>query len=437
MNTRLLKRLIIGIELVIFGGIVVYAPLIVGFGAIYPDASLWIKVWKEFLMGICFVLLVIYVTRQHRWKEMLCDRVVQLAGAYAALHIVLLAWHWQGIGAAFAGLLIDLRYVLFFVLVFVTLKLFPTYRRLFVIVAAVGAAVVSGFALLQVTVLPADVLKYIGYSASTIMPYLTVDLNQDYIRINSTLRGPNPLGAYAGACLAIVLSYVLSHRAAVKKNSRAIFVVALIAVGSMAGVWASYSRSALVAAIGMLLIVAGAYTLKSTAKTRWILGVVAVIIVVIGGLVLSRNGGFVSNVIMHENPSGGSVHKSDDGHVSSLQDGSNRLSRQPLGGGIGSTGSASLMGDSPVIIENQYLSVAHETGWLGLGLFVALSGFVLLRLWRRRADWLALGVFASGVGLMAIGLLLPVWVDDTVSIVWWGLAAIALGGSYGKKRTNH
>jgi hypothetical protein len=107
--------------------------------------------------------------------------------------------------------------------------------------------------------------------------------------------------------------------------------------------------------------------------------------------------------------------------------------RQPLGQGIGSTGSASLFSSSPEIIENQYLFVAHETGWLGLALFSGISILVLIRSRERRADWLALGVFASGIGMLSIGLLLPVWVDDTVSIVWWGLAAISLGGEHARK----
>jgi hypothetical protein len=102
------------------------------------------------------------------------------------------------------------------------------------------------------------------------------------------------------------------------------------------------------------------------------------------------------------------------------------MRRQPIGGGVGSTGSASLMTDSPLFIENQYLFIAHETGWFGLGLFIALMSLLLVRLWRYRRDWLALGVLTSGIGLSCIGLLLPVWVDDTVSIIWWGLAAIAL-----------
>ena len=70
--------------------------------------------------------------------------------------------------------------------------------------------------------------------------------------------------------------------------------------------------------------------------------------------------------------------------------------------------------------------VAHEVGWLGLLLFAGLFYAVLRLLWCHRSDWLALGVFASGIGLAVIGLMLPVWADDTVSIVWWGLAAVSL-----------
>ena len=81
-----------------------------------------------------------------------------------------------------------------------------------------------------------------------------------------------------------------------------------------------------------------------------------------------------------------------------------------------------------MIIENQYLFIAHETGWLGLLIFIALFGLIMRSLWQQRQDWLSLGVFASGIGLSLIGLLLPVWADDTVSIVWWGLAAIAIAG---------
>ena len=137
---------------------------------------------------------------------------------------------------------------------------------------------------------------------------------------------------------------------------------------------------------------------------------------------------FVSNVILHENPSEGSDVNSNQGHIDSLQDGAMRMVLQPFGAGIGSTGSASLYSDTPLIIENQYLFIAHEVGWLGLGFFLLVFVGVLSRLWHRRSNWLPLGVFASGVGLAIIGMLLPVWADDTVAIIWWGLAGLALGG---------
>lgn len=80
--------------------------------------------------------------------------------------------------------------------------------------------------------------------------------------------------------------------------------------------------------------------------------------------------------------------------------------------------------------------IAHEVGWLGLGLFVWLNYLVMVALWHRRASWLALGVWASGLGLILIGLVLPVWVDDTVSIVWWGLAALVIASGSVVKKTS-
>lgn len=438
MNIRLLGRCIVAIELVILIGITVHAPLTVWLGTMFPSIEEGVKSWKELLMGVGFLLLVAYITLQHAWRRLWNDLLIKLAAAYAAIHLVLLVWMPQGVAAASSGILIDLRYVLFFVMVYTTLKLLPTARRTLLIGAGIGAVIVIGFAALQLTVLPDDILTHIGYSKQTITPYLTVDLNHDYVRINSTLRGPNPLGAYAGMCLAIVIAFVASRRQKITRVEG--IVSALLAAGSLAALWASYSRSAVVAGIIMAATAAVTVQMKRISRGWWIASAV-IILGIIGGIVAARDTAFVSNVILHENPAGGSVQKSNDGHVESLQDGAARLVRQPLGGGIGSTGSASLRGDSPLIIENQYLFIAHEVGWAGLAVFIALFGAVMTRLWRARHDWLSAGVFASGVGLAAVGLLLPVWADDTTAIIWWGLAGVAIAttrkGLYGKKRTRH
>ena len=111
------------------------------------------------------------------------------------------------------------------------------------------------------------------------------------------------------------------------------------------------------------------------------------------------------------------------------------MMNQPFGGGVGSTGSASLYGDKPLIIENQYLFVAHEAGWLGLALFIVLFVNVLVTSWRSRHDWSHLALLLSGIGLAVIGLMQPVWADDTVAMVWWGVAGVlygAKGSGYGK-----
>lgn len=421
-SLAVLEKTYLALLLIIFGGIVLHAPLSVGFGVLFPDVSLLIKSWKEILMVIAAVVMVVLLRRTHQ-LSILKEPLLAGIAAYAGLHVFLVGVFGGQLQAIVAGLLIDLRYLAYFGLVYVAIRLYPQYRRAFTKVGIAGALVVLIFGLLQVFVLPIDILKYIGYSTQTIVPYLTVDQNYDFIRISSTLRGPNPLGAYAVIVLAIVAAFIVLDR--VKKTTRQKLVLALLAIGGVIVVWASYSRSALGAAVVALVIVLLATRIKALPRRVWVIGGL-VTVALVAGLALARDSDVVSNVILHEDPGQGSQTKSNDGHVESLQDGVARMAMQPLGGGIGSTGSASLLGDNGLIIENQYLFIAHEAGWVGLVMFVFLFAEVMRRLWRARQDYLALGVFASGVGLALIGLLLPVWADDTVALIWWGLAAVVI-----------
>lgn len=421
-TVSILDALFVGILLVIFGGVVLHAPIAVGFGTLWPEYELLIKSWKEVLLGVALLLAVVLLTLRKQWS-VIKTKLIYFIALFAALNLLLIPAFYTGFDATVAGLFINLRFFLFFVLVYVALRLYPAAYRLFLITFIAGALVVTVFALLQVTFLPHDVLKYIGYSEATIVPFLTVDQNMDYIRINSTLRGPNPLGIYAVIALAVAVVAVL--RGPRKLTQKEQLITSTIAVGSVVALWASYSRSAAlaaVAAIGIILLVV--YGRRIT-KPIWI-AVVIVCITLTGSIVAFRDTQLVSQVILHEDPHEGNDVNSNDGHAESLADGTRRMLQQPLGAGVGSTGSASLYSDEPVIIENQYLFVAHENGWVGLALFLVITYYVLIGLWQRRAAWLALAVFASGVGIAISGLFLPVWVDDTVSIIWWGLAAIAL-----------
>lgn len=423
-----LDKLFVGILLVIFGGIVLHAPLSVGLGTLFPSADFLIKAWKEILMLIAGLIMLVVLQRKKRW-DILTRPLVLLIAGYALLHLLLLPLYPQGLLSAVSGLFIDLRYLLFFVLVYVALSLYPSMRRTFIITFLAGAFIVASFALLQVFVLPRDILKYIGYNTSTIVPYLTVDQNPQYIRINSTLRGPNPLGAYAGIVLALLFAFWLKVKQSAPQRQK--LAISVIVIGSFVALWASYSRSALIAVFVAIGIIILASLNRRVSRKVWI-GIIVVVFAIVGGLIAARGSSFVSNVLLHDNATTGANVSSNDGHLDSLEQGVSRMIHQPLGGGIGSTGSASLYGTHPLIVENQFLFIAHEAGWLGLVLFIAITLLVLRELWRRRTDWLTLGVFASGVGLIVIGLLLPVWVDDTVAIIWWGLAAVVLGASNNK-----
>ncbi len=415
-------KIYIGILLVIFAGIIFHAPLSVALGTLWPNFNLLIKSWKEILMLIAGLMSLYLMNKNHQFK-ILRNLIIIAIAAYAILHLSLLGFMSQSFVAAIAGLAIDLRYVLFFALVYIAMCLYPNKRKMFIQVGIAGALIVLIFAILQVFILPKDILKYLGYSINTINPYLTVDKNNAFIRINSTFRGPNPLGAYAGLVLTLLTAAIFKHK--IKKERWPLTIAVVLSAGGVVALWASYSRSALLATVIAISIVIALAAYKKLFPKLWItIGVIVVITA--GGIYLTRDTSFVSNVILHVNPTGGSLNKSNEGHINSLSDGVNQLIKQPMGAGIGSTGSASMLVGKGEIIENQYLFIAHEVGWLGLALFLFIFVSVLVRLWKLRDDWLALGVFASGIGLALICLVLPILTDDMVSIIWWGLAAIAL-----------
>lgn len=431
MKSRFLERSLAAVLLFIAIGMTIHTPLTLWLGTLFPPYELLLKAWKEILMGVGFVLLIVAAAQKKAIDTLLNDRIMQLCLVFAGIHFVMMAVFQNGLDTAGAGLLIDLRYILYFVLVYGFVTLFPSYRRLFITAFAIGAVVILSFAVLQVFVLPKDILSHIGYSLSTISPYLTVDENHDYIRINSFLRGPNPLGAYAVICLALVLATVGKW----KLGRQGKIVAGLIAVAALVALWASYSRSSAIAAVAVIAVV-GLIVVTPKIRKLLALGAIGVVIVASGLVVVFRDTPFVANVILHNDPTTGADVDSNAGHAESLADGTSRMIAQPFGAGIGSTGSASLLGDKPLIIENQYLLVAHEVGWVGLAIFTWLFYEIMKRLWQRRDSSLALGMFGSGIGLAIIGLLLPVWTDDTVSIVWWGLAAVAIAAPLRPKKGN-
>ena len=423
-----LQQSIKWVLIIVIIGMAFHTPVTVFVEARWPEYELLAKAWKEILLGGVAVLLAWQAWRVGELKSLLHDKFVILTALIGVLHLVLLILIDNNYVSELAGLLIDLRYYLFFIEMYVALRLTPSLRRPLLVAAAIGAAVIVGFGGLQAIVLPKDVLSPLGYSDATIKPYLTVDLNHDYIRINSTLRGPNPVGAFAVMTLAMLGAWVAARRSQVSQYRSMQILVGAAAVASLVVLYASQSRSAWLAALLVAILI---YAVSVSRKVAAYSAIAAVCcgLVLTSSLYIHRNNATVSHLFFHSNPDGGSPEKSDEGHWASLQHGTQAAMGAPAGEGIGSTGSASLLSDKPVIIENQYLFMLHESGWLGLALQLVLFGMVLITLWRGRRGWLQLGLSVAGLGLALIGLLLPVWADDTVSLYWWGLAGLALGSS--------
>lgn len=411
--------------LIVIVGVVIHAPVVVGLGQLLPDYADLVKAWKEILLAVLALVAIALITQRKLWTTVLKSPFIVLSLAFIDLHLILSLFAGGNDNSVIAGLMIDLRFIVIFMLAYILILLRPQALGRIVKSVLVGAVVVIGFGVLQITVLPDNVLSYLGYSSDTISPYITIDRNPDFVRINSTLRGPNPLGALMVIYLSLGLAYLLLSKKIADQRKR--FAVIGLTITSAAVLFASYSRSAyvaLLAAVATIALTWGRFSKKTIG-----IALAGLVVVAIGGMMLSQTSWF-SNVILHENPNSASSTKSNDGHIDSLADGVERLINQPFGAGIGSTGAASLYDTNSandLMIENYYLFVAHESGWLGLILFIALFGLTLAVLWRKRSNgWLPVAMLASGVGLAFIGLLLPVWADETVALIWWALAGATI-----------
>jgi O-antigen ligase len=141
---------------------------------------------------------------------------------------------------------------------------------------------------------------------------------------------------------------------------------------------------------------------------------------------MTWNSQFVQTTLWHRDPSETGTINSDNQRQSSIGASLKAISQKPLGSGPGSVNIASTYGPNPITVENYYLQVAQELGIIGLALFVAIAVFVAIKLWRQRENGIAAALLASLLGLSIVSLFLPTWGDETVSMLWWGIAGLVV-----------
>lgn len=384
-----------------------------------------LRLWKEALLLLCIVgVLYLVMTDGKIRSHTLSRRLVWLIVAYVAVNIVwgAVAFHQHTLTAKALGygLIVNLRFLAFFLVTWAVALRTSRLKKNWQWLVLAPAAIVVAFGLLQFLVLPHDFLKHFGYGPDTISPYETINHNLNYLRIGSTLRGANPLGAYLLIPISLITGLIITGR----RNWRYFGLFA----GSLLTLFFSFSRSAWGGAAIALTVIAIHYLDKKYLRPALIGATGLVLLVLIGATILAwHRTARLENIFFHTQTNSAIKTTSDQGHITALRSGLGDMAHQPFGRGPGSAGPASVYNKGqPRIAENYYIQVGQETGWIGLALFLLINIGVGYILWLRRNNSLALVLVASLIGISFINLFSHAWTDDTLAYIWWGLAGMAM-----------
>lgn len=390
-----------------------------------------LRLWKEFLLVVILAGVFFLLIKDKKLRlKLFSFWPARLIGVYALLFIawgfIALARHHVSAKAMWYGLLVNLRFLVFFLAVWLIATKTSWLKGRWQKILIGPAIIVAAVAILQYLVLPYDFLRHFGYNESTIFPYETINHNINHLRVMSTLRGANPLGAYLVLPVSAMAILLIRNR---KNRREGIF----LSVGLLLALLFSFSRSAWIGA-GLSLLVLAWLVLK-TPKSKKILGLVITGLAVIAVLsaVIFRNNTTFENTFLHTEHGTKVSVSSNSAHGTAFKNAVKDISHQPLGSGVGTAGPESVYSNHPArIAENYFLQIGQEAGLLGMALFVSIYVVIGKLLWARRDDTLALCLLVSLVGITFINLLSHAWADDTLAYIWWGLAAIALASPIAK-----
>ncbi|MGH7237094.1 MAG: hypothetical protein ACREGF_00995, partial [Candidatus Saccharimonadales bacterium] len=204
-NCRL-KQSLVFIVAAVLVSVPGYALYTIGLSSLTGHYTLW-RLGDEFLL-VVGVAAALYLALNDKKLRLQLKRqpLFWLIAGYVLLSIVLgivaLIGHAVTKKALGYGLIINLRFLVFFVVGLIAARESSWLKRHWQQLLLIPAAAVVAFGLLQYFVLPQDFLSHFGYGSQTVPAYETINNNRHYLRIMSSLRGANPLGAY----LVIIIS---------------------------------------------------------------------------------------------------------------------------------------------------------------------------------------------------------------------------------------
>jgi len=384
------------------------------------------RVWKEGILAL-LIPIVFYLAWSDKKlrKWLIRDRLILLIKLFSIIVIVLgVIGYYQkhvNLSALGAGLVIDLRFFLIFLITLTLTRYTDFFKKYWKQILIYPALLVILFGIAQLF-LPIDFLRHFGYGPSTIPAFQTIDQQLRFHRIQSTLRGANPLGVYLMLITPTLIFFYTRN-----------FLIRVIAsVLSLTALFFTYSRSAyagLIVTIGIIF-----YYLKfdnhkislEAKKALYYLSAGIILLIVALSLMLRNNPTF-DNVFFHTSKNSQAATSSNSVRFSDLRTNSENFIKHPLGQGVGIAGPASTHNNHPArIAENFYIQIGQETGVIGLVVFLAINFIVGYRLFILRADSLSLLLFASLICITLINMVSHAWADDTLSLIWWAFAGVAL-----------
>jgi hypothetical protein len=355
--------------------------------------------------------------------------LVFATAGYAAVHFAIWLAHPDiYTRSAELGLIYNMRLPLCAILGFGSVLLLPKFVFSSVIkVILITSTIVAGLGLLQY-VLPGELLTHFGYSMDRgVRAAFYIDDNRSLpIRVMSTLREPNALGAYlilpATALMALFIRARDSKRRYLFAGALGLHLVAI---------FLTQSRSAMLGIfLSAVLLCWWQYRTWLVVQLRRYWPVVAIVAIVagVGGFSL-RSSSFFQSYVVHGNKSEATSDlDSNDYHALFIQRGLEGIKGQPLGHGPGTAGLASIQNPKgSFLTENYYIQIGYELGIVGLILFLALNVWVYSRLWARRHDnpWVFV-LLASFWAYVLTNMLLHTWSNEAVAAQWWILAGMAI-----------
>lgn len=383
------------------------------------------RLWSEWLLIIGSPALIAQIIINRKIRRLLVSNIFfKLGYLFATLYlvsgIISLAHSNNTLNATLYSWIINLRFLYIFIFFCTAAVVNPILGRLWSKLLLIPASVVIIFGLMQKFLLDVNFLKHFGYGPDTIPAYSTVDNNPAFRRIQSTLRGPNPLGAY----LLVIITY-LSAIVKIKQYRTMGLILASLVV-----MYFSYSRSAwLGLAISVSILVF--WRLSIHLKRGIVISVLIITASTSLILLTIKTSTHLQETVSHISSQSQSKQTSNGIRVSAAKTAIQNIIDTPFGSGPGSAGPASFRntGHPAIIPENYFLQIGQEAGIIAIAVFMLINVAVAKLLWATKGELLSKILLASLVAITFINLLSHAWADDTLVYVWWGLAGIALAPS--------